>query len=95
MSEKYLPEEIAWRPKEQFTVGTGLSKYLSDWLSSLSEKSLNSLPLKNLPKAKEKIWNQSHSYENFKRYNKIVANLFYYSFIKRKNLNSLEDIFNF
>ena len=54
MSEKFLPNEIAWRPKEQFTVGTGLSKFLTDWISKISDKSFNSLPLQNLPKAKEK-----------------------------------------
>ena len=93
MSEKYLPPNIAWRPKEQFTVGTGLSKFMSDWLSSISFKSINSLPLKNLPLQKENIWNQSHSPEIFLKYNSVVANLFYFTFIKRKNLESIEDIF--
>ncbi len=95
MSEKFLPNEIAWRPKEQFTVGTGLSKFLTDWISNISEKSFRSLPLQNLPKAKEKIWNQSHSEEIYLKYNMIVSNLFYFTFIKKKNLKSIEDIFRF
>lgn len=95
MSEKYLPNEIAWRPKEQFTVGTGLSAFLSKWIGSISKKSLNSLPLQNLPVNSEKIWNQSHTDEAFSKYNKIVANLFYYTFIKKKNIESVEDIFRF
>ena len=93
MSEKYLPQNIAWRPKEQFTVGTGLSKFMTDWLGSISPKSMNSLPLKNLPEQKENIWNQSHSPEIFSKYNSVIANLFFFTFIKRKNLESVEDIF--
>ena len=95
MSEKFLPNEIAWRPKEQFTVGTGLSNYITDWISGISDKALNSLPLRDLSEPKEKIWNQSHSNENFMKYNKIVANLFYFTFIDRKQINSVEDIFKF
>lgn len=95
MSERYLPDEIAWRPKEQFTVGTGLSTFISKWIGSISDKSLNSLPLKNLPINSEKIWNQSHTDEIFLKYNKIVANLFYYTFVKKKHIESVEDIFKF
>ncbi len=93
MSEKHLPKNIAWRPKEQFTVGTGLSDFMSNWIKSIPEKSFKSLPLKNLPQQKENIWNQSHSPEVFRKYNSIVANLFYFNFIKRKELESAEDIF--
>ena len=93
MSEKYLPHEIAWRPKEQFTVGTGLTQYIANWISSIPSKSFNRLPIKNLPPPKEKIWNQSHSEENFKKYNLIISNLFYFTFIEKKKISTIEDIF--
>ena len=93
MSEKYLPHEIAWRPKEQFTVGTGLTQYITNWISSIPSKSFNRLPIKNLPPPKEKIWNQSHSEENFKKYNLIISNLFYFTFIEKKKISTIEDIF--
>ena len=94
-AEKFLPSDIAWMPKAQHTTGTGITKYISDWLGTISHKSLNNLPLKNFPKAKEKIWNQSHSDENFEKYNAIVSNLFYFTFIKKKEINYLDDIFKF
>ena len=94
-AEKFLPSDIAWMPKAQHTTGTGITKYISDWLGTISHKSLNNLPLKNFPKAKEKIWNQSHSDENFEKYNAIVSNLFYFTFIKKKKINYLDDIFKF
>jgi len=93
MSTRYLPDEIAWRNKEQFTVGTGLSAIITNWLGGLSDKALNGLPLKNLPSAKGNYWNQSHSEENFRRYNLIVANLFYRIFIQGKHLDTAEDVF--
>ena len=38
-AEKFLPSDIAWMPKAQHTTGTGITKYISDWLGTISHKS--------------------------------------------------------
>jgi len=87
-----LPERIAWRKKEQSNTGTGMPEIISGWIQkNISRKVLAGLPVRDLPPKKPGCW-QPHSDEVYEKYNALLANLFYKQFVRREQVESIEDV---